>query len=875
MNNPNKGTRKAKRQKDTPTLSKTKSTSIIHLPLFLLTYTLSTATNDWIKDTKNLPGVVFQKLKDKEITADPIQHSIATTNHGSVYSLTNNINSIARFRFFASADAGTEELQLDIKNSVYLSKNHMFVLHQKSSSEVNYKLFEASETEYKRLSVKPGNQNQGGLKNQPIENNFFTQTTEIPGDRLIAVFNGGLQILKYSKKLGTIMAPTNQLHPGDLSGRELVDGILVRGNFRYNLVGIFRDKNTKKNRIGIMVFDLEHKDGDESQPVIKYHTAVTISTGFHESHDMRVVESGIKQGSGVWNEMEYAKTFYFISWPVFGASIATWNYQPWWTNTIVVNGNTRLDGLTAVPKTAFGLVIVEEWVGDRNAEWTTGRINGKIVIASNVRAKVTTTWPYLHVANFSNQRNDIRFGQLLSSNERGELVMLSLWSHPANIVYTSVIYNAPCASQGQVTYHKDGTYNQFVCTSNKLLGPNKCKTLSDPISMGCSECHNIFNGVEYQLFDAPNFWFPWRKICIRKDVKCLHPLYYDKEGANCYDCATQYNNCEICKHFDKECLICKTGYSRTSSNSPPCYDCSKLDPNCQDCRENDWGTEFTCKGCRSGYYLQAKNKCSECLEGCERCHNREGCGKCLPQYVLTDQENGGRCIPGCSKAGEYYDGKECKACATQENPHCSKCEKITGKCLECSEGFGFFEQGSGGSSSEKCRQRCSKIEYWTGEPQNKCQECDFFKLGDGCSGCEDKTGICSECKEGYQMVDDFKFCKKVCYEGEYYLGQLENKCSRCDSSDKNYHCSECKDGSGECLKCNKGYIYTKNQTCVKDCPEGTHWGGRGDDRCLACSKKNKGCSECEQIDGRCKTCLEDYSLGDDSTCQKVCLANQY
>ena len=196
-----------------------------------------------------------------------------------------------------------------------------------------------------------------------------------------------------------------------------------------------------------------------------------------------------------------------------------------------------------------------------------------------------------------------------------------------------------------------------------------------------------------------------------------------------------------------------------------------------------------------------------------------------------------------------------------KNVHCNNCEDFTGKCTECQTGYRPTKEGF-------CRKDCESYEYWMGKSDNICRECQVEVAN--CSTCEDITGDCLRCSVDLHFYNK-SFCVPHCKNEEFFsLDDPEKKtyvCKNCTSLDSNGKgCTRCQNFTGECLECSEGYEIMKPAFCKKKCQEkGWHWSGKDKNICLKCGSY---CLRCSDIDGKCTECLPGYIImGDGKSCE--------
>ena len=274
-------------------------------------------------------------------------------------------------------------------------------------------------------------------------------------------------------------------------------------------------------------------------------------------------------------------------------------------------------------------------------------------------------------------------------------------------------------------------------------------------------------------------------------------------GNECKTCADDDSKCAACKEGTGECIECFEGYSLNDEKiCVPSH-----------CPQGEFLSGVNCASCST---FKGNEKCTECQ------YQGGHCTRCADGYSLYAEDK--FCKKNC-KEGEYWLGKDVNICGlcSEKTQRCSKCEDITGNCLACN--------GSMLLSPTVCRDICRANEFWEGPGPDSCKKCSSLKKnGEKCTFCENYTGECQDCADGYKLDSD-KFCRKVCPgEGFFWKGIKLNECGSCVNS-----CSKCSDITGICSKCHEGYQLNDQNFCRKICQEGEYWLGESNNTCQKCS----------------------------------------
>ena len=282
----------------------------------------------------------------------------------------------------------------------------------------------------------------------------------------------------------------------------------------------------------------------------------------------------------------------------------------------------------------------------------------------------------------------------------------------------------------------------------------------------------------------------------------------------------------LCDNITLKCDSCIDGYYTAQCTDP----CPTI--NCLRCVQDSG----ECEECKNNLKL-IDNFC--CEQNCDKC-NEKGCLKCS-----ENTKYGINCIDCPSNC--FYD----------ETGLSRKCEQNTGNCYSCISG----------KKGQKCNDNCSKgcnLEISNCDMNDGSCICLDGYYGTTCNGecdpncikCDNISGTCYQCKEGYYPKD------KVCYSCP------EN----CDG--------ECP--GGICIKCKKGFygdicnetcsIYCVNNTCDKkdglcDCIN-YFWRESHCTKCINHFDLETKCTECIKhydFESKCAKCVDFYDIDKDCT----------
>ena len=211
----------------------------------------------------------------------------------------------------------------------------------------------------------------------------------------------------------------------------------------------------------------------------------------------------------------------------------------------------------------------------------------------------------------------------------------------------------------------------------------------------------------------------------------------------------------------------------------------------------------------------------------------------------------------CEK--NYYLSIDQKSCIKVEKPidHCTEHFLISeGEygCYDCENGYILSSYYQNCTRIEKPIDHCTE-HYLMSEGEYGCYGCeDGFIPSDDTKSCKEskncenshhdgEKSYCSSCKKGYALSFDRKSCKQ--FDNCYKLEQGDTKCSKC--SDKHFHPNA--DGICERTLCEE---YDAKDVCEK-CFPGYYL---KDNQCEKITIPN--CSELDEKNEKCKTCLEGF-----------------
>ena len=400
--------------------------------------------------------------------------------------------------------------------------------------------------------------------------------------------------------------------------------------------------------------------------------------------------------------------------------------------------------------------------------------------------------------------------------------------------------------------------------------------------------------------------------------KCKEGFFLNEGDKNCISTENCYESI-----FDV-CTKCNKYYYLDKKESK----CKKQTNNFDGCQESLDG--IICDICEEGYYFDENKNCLD-VNYCSKGKNGFICEECIPGYFLSNYQNyyfctttehcyfGDKDLGLCNLCidGYYIDFKDGKCKSNKEDNDFKYCKKADGACIECLEDYVLGQDN-----------KCSTTKYCAESINGKCIQCIdehylgldnvctnvehcIYSNGYFCTECEDnyyydfsekkcqkddgifkncRTGYsvanCEDCKVGFyynqtdrlcysnQDLDYFYRCKRVSWYGEcnycedgYYLGGIDNKCSKiegCDLSENENKCLEC-DTFYYCLDAKTGKCEISDEIINED--------KKFYFRCNKTNNDSTACEECNyglilDKNGLCVDEKNCFIKNDDGTCKQ-------
>ena len=332
--------------------------------------------------------------------------------------------------------------------------------------------------------------------------------------------------------------------------------------------------------------------------------------------------------------------------------------------------------------------------------------------------------------------------------------------------------------------------------------------------------------------------------------------YYTDDGISYTPCNNTIEHCLKCSKKDY-CLKCDENYFFIGDDRTKCYKNNDIDTNKYILDEDELV-----------YFL-----CSDIIENCEECHNKNLCKKCKNGFVLIEDSNKKQSCKKDIDEDKYYTENEGEKIiyhlCNDSIPLCDECSSKD-KCNKCQDGFSFI-----GNNYTKCHkeEEIEKDKYYSDDNGITYYSCDTQIQN--CQKCLNKS-YCIKCEDNYFFIGEDR---KKCYKkneneinmDEYYSEDNGTSYSRCDVVIEN--CNKCLNGS-YCIKCNNEYYiigdekdkcHNKNEIDInKYFIDDTN-----ETSLILCNLTLANCDECVNKTF-CKKCQDGYIfIGDDhSKCVK-------
>ncbi|KRX07476.1 Insulin-like growth factor binding protein, N-terminal [Pseudocohnilembus persalinus] len=341
-----------------------------------------------------------------------------------------------------------------------------------------------------------------------------------------------------------------------------------------------------------------------------------------------------------------------------------------------------------------------------------------------------------------------------------------------------------------------------------------CETCSGPASNECITCKS-----------SPQHYFMSSDSSC---YETCPDGYYSSDITNPKSCEPCDISCATCTS-NSVCQSCNSGYFLTNNScQSSCPDgqypenatneCTQCDSNCLTCTGPTSTDCASCSNSPQKYFLASEQKCyatcpdgyfadenaspkscEQCHSNCETCDSLTTCQSCNQGYQLVNDF----CESPCPD-GQYYDENDqnCYNCDSS----CKTCiEASDTDCLSCPDSpQNYYLQ-----AEMKCYLTCP-TGYYNDSANNACTSCPST-----CQSCTDQN-TCQSCTQGNYLDQTTNTCSSTCQDGTY-ADSTTNNCEQCDSS-----CSSCTGNTAQdCSECQNGYFLLESESqCYQTCPQG-------------------------------------------------------
>ena len=282
------------------------------------------------------------------------------------------------------------------------------------------------------------------------------------------------------------------------------------------------------------------------------------------------------------------------------------------------------------------------------------------------------------------------------------------------------------------------------------------------------------------------------------------------------------NNCSSTSEYQYEFdNVCYTGCpENTHSSSYDKYVCV-IDLNCEKLNKYyDYEQKSCIDEIPDGFFVNDTklNTTDKCHQDCKTCdkkynENNSNCNSCLDDKFLYL----GNCTYNCPY-GSYVDLSGNKICVCSlECKECSIESLESDLCISCNTDFyPKIDDSKNKNSFIKCYK----------EPEGYYLDNDIYKpCYSSCKNCSgfgtESYNNCTECKSGY-ILENIENCYEIC--PFYYYFDSSNKYQCTDQYNCPNEYNKLIKERNKCINSCKNdniYQYEFNNTCYKECPEGT------------------------------------------------------
>ena len=631
------------------------------------------AQSDHVFDAASIDTISTHKVNKRFISISNAEHdkgasafAISATSDGLLYKIPRIVTNTAPFTV-------TGITNYKARNAVFVSQEYVFLLNEENS-KIHYYLLKLNSGSATTLDKVTGDTNTGELTYSATsgQSRIFAYPIKEGNDRLILVFNQGVQFLRFDSTTNSLKSYGTAGNFPAGGNREFLNGIVLNGiGDRYYLIFVAKDSSqTAPNQVRLESYILQ-VFGSSHESIPLSPTLSIVDTRPWTSRFI-ISRTGMKKYSGFPEADRYQMTFYYTSLPTrYGAmGVSEQGMFNWESGLTYTTSDFELiTGIIGIPNTnhLFGAGHY------RGVNWTPGTSWGSqksATVNARVRAKsVPNSFSRSFRLN-THMTANFPIGDFFAIGDDAHLITVGNFGDnavdPDNIFYIKSVLNFGC-NDNQV----QKTSATYCNAQAGFLRPFCSKV--DGVIYTCLECNAPSGSTTYSLVDRFDYLYTTvRKVCKPSTTSCTPPNYIASNAASCYNCPSQYPNCKTCFNYNEGCKECNPGYgliNKDAGDLYKCKACSTVHAQCATCQEEAASDNFECLSCNPGWLLKDKTTCV------------------------------GSCDGGT-------------------NPQCGGCSGDGNTCLSCNPGYEFV------SNTDKfCRKSCPAGQYWKGKSDNTCGLC--------------------------------------------------------------------------------------------------------------------------------------------------------
>ena len=274
-----------------------------------------------------------------------------------------------------------------------------------------------------------------------------------------------------------------------------------------------------------------------------------------------------------------------------------------------------------------------------------------------------------------------------------------------------------CGNINAKIYYKDERDNKYKSCSKYISFPfcKECEFngIGNFICLNCIDNYVLVHDIDEKI------------SCTDKST--LANKYYSNDNKNYYPCnINNMENCDTCNSADT-CISCISGYNIVNGNTFCILQSDIIEKK---------------------YYIDTNNYyylCSESLDNCLKCDDKEKCLECKSGYKLVN--NNKKCILQTDIDNHMYYYNPNLGIYTSCSSLISLCKKCNddSNCFECTE-EGALEENNTCISQELVENHY----YYLDSDSKKYISCSIIE---NCVTCSSKT-VCTSCQSGFKVKNN-------------------------------------------------------------------------------------------------------------------------